>query len=883
MGGRRNRRPYTCRYTGDTMQERNRRNNYTDSQDEETTEGKIPRRSFIQAAGAVAGAGMLGFGAIGTAAADEFDPMFTQRRVREARKVWAMGFRGQADRTLGILSDGLGARHPDVGPWNGVRAIPDGDGGLELVHENLERLDVPEDIRFFAESRALPSNTGDRHEYQFTGPENVYRVEAHSKSEPSAQSNGVRLSLETADGEVIESFAGNAAPHTGIAAKIEPAKNYVFVIENTMRSVRGTYNLEAQYFANNPDGKTDPFANVDPDSITADTPKVLGWYNEDYSISEPHAKPRSGPHLGGKGVHLASLMAGSGRASTVDESTIIRDDPQKFLIIDDDPRLEYEVEAEPGRNVFAVASGDYHQVRILDPEGNVIGYTSSPWENTHTICSETTPTVHSEGKKTYTIQIEPLGDNQCFGILPPCTPGRVNQVCVGATKPPDATAGDRTEKGENPTLHAGIAPNVGLVGLSGWRKTRKDLKRIADDLVRLFNLRVLTVSLGFGNDLGIAGGKLSNGSIGSFKVLAETGVLTISHPPAASPPSFPDRAPAGADESISVVETGPWDGITEENRHEPAALDEDKKDVYRKPDVTAPGSIPSYPLQAALSGDAWLSEEEQDPIRDYDGLTNYAVNTPFVAGTAGLVAQALEEKAPDSISLPPPEQAGLTDTMQLKQTILATASETPFTASKWHKLKPSYDFGGHDPIEGWGRVNVDAAVEAASRNLTPGSALTDKNASKGLSKRPNNVAERASRGGGAFTKTVEETVGLKLPKDSRAVAGYISGVRGTYEVSVKFSHYTGEDKTRASAPPHIDVFIYDAVNPGKHGTPNIVAKAQALTGTASLRFESGHNSSGESEDGTYYVVAKLVNVPGGYNSNDIQAKFSLSVAQIDTE
>lgn len=868
---------------GDSMEKHNRPNHYTEMPDEETTELNIPRRQFIQGAGAVAGAGMLGLGAIGTAAADEFDPMFAQRRVREARKAWAMGFRGQPDRTLGILSDGLGARHPDVGPWNGVRAVPSGDGGLELVHENLERLDVPDDIRFFAESRSIPSNTVDRHEYPFTGPENVYRVEAHSKSNPSAQSNGLRLSLETADGEVIESFAGNAAPHTGIAARIKPGKKYVFVIENTMRSVRGTYNLEAQYFANNPDGETDPFANVDPDNITADTPKVLGWYNEDYAISEPHAKPRSGPHLGGKGVHLASLMAGSGRASTVDENTITRDDPQKFLISDDEPRLVYEVEAEPGRNVFAVASGDYHEIKIFGPEGNILGGQNAAFENTHTICSETVPTVHSEGKKTYTVHIQPLGGNQCFNILPPCTPGRVNHVCVGATKTPDATAGDRTETGENPTLHAGIAPNVGLFGLSGWLKTRKDLKRIADDLARLFNLRVLTVSLGFGNDLGIAGGKLSNGSIESYKALAEAGILTISHPPAASPPSFPDRAPAGADESISVVETGPWDGITEENRHEPAALDEGKTDVYRKPDVTAPGSIRGYRLQAAISGDAWLSEEEQAPIRDYDGLSNYAVNTPFVAGTAGLVAQALEEKGPDSISLPSPEKAGISDTMRLKQTILATASETPFTASKWHKLKPSYDFGGQDPIEGWGRVNVDAAVEAASRNLTPRSAFVDKKSSTGLSNRPEDNPAQEKRPSGVSTRTIDETVGLKLPRDSRAVAGHIDGVPGTYKVSINFSHYTGGDKKRANAPPHIDVFVYDAVNPSKHGTPNIVAKAQALTGTAALRFDSGQSSSSASEGRTYYVVAKLVNIPSGYNSNDIQAKFSLSVAHIDTD
>lgn len=832
----------------------------------DATESNLLRRSFIQAAGTVAGAGLFGVGATETAAADAFHAKFASRRVREAKKAWEKGFRGRPDRTLGILSDGLEARHPDIGPWNGIRAIPDGDKGLKLVHENLERLNVPDDIRFFAESRSIPSNVGaTRHEYPFTGPQDVDRVEAHVKSSPSVLSNGLRLLLETADGEVIESHGGIEAPHTAIAGRINPGKDYVIAVENTARSIYGTYKLEAQYFTDTSDGQTDPFAEVDPDNIGADTPKVLGWYNEDFSISGPHAKPRSGPHQGGHGEFLASIMGGSGRASTIDESTVTEESPREVLLPED--VFTYEVEADPGRGVYGVAFGENIEVEILGPNGNRLDHhhLDSTKNRTHSLAE--TSTVHNTGTKTYTVNIYPRQyDLHVIGPrdgLPPEGAARVRQVSVGAFKAPDATAGDRTDEEQNPSLLAGVAPNAGFVGLSGWLKTRKDLQHLAGDFASLLNLRVLNISLGFGGSLGIVGGNVSDESVKAIKALAEAGVLTVSRSPTTQPPAFRDRSTGGADEALSVVQAGPWDGIISVENTEPAALDEDGEGVYRKPDVTALGGKTNENIKGAKGGDGWRTEDEQDPIRDYERWGVISPQPPFVAGMAGLVAQALEEEAPPGIALPPPEDAGFVDTMRLKQTILATASETPFTAAPWHRREPTYDFGGHDPIEGWGRVNIDTAVEAASRDFTP----------------PSAHAEERRRGRPPKKTSSEETVGLDIPRHSRAVAGHIAGDPTDYEVSIDFSGYFGEDQTRASGPPHLDLFVYDAENPAQHGTPNIVAKAQGFTGSALVQFTAGQapDSTG---GGTYYVVAKLVNVPGAFTSYDIQAQFGLSVEHL---
>lgn len=832
----------------------------------------LGRRRFIQAASAAAGAGVIGISVTGEASAEEFDIQFADRRVREARKAWEKGYRGRPDRTLGVISDGLESRHPDVGPWNGIRAIPKGTKKLKLVHENLEVLDdVSEDIRTFAENRPIPQTTGDRHEYPFTGPDNVDRMIAHAKG-PAVQSNGLRLLLETSDGKVIESFSGEESPHAGIEGGIEPGSQYVLVIENTMRSVSGNYFLEALYYTDTPDGTTNPFANVDPDNITVDTPKVLGWYNEDYNTSNPHPEPWGGPHEDGNGVFIASIMAGSGRASAIDESSVSKDAPQKVLVADE--HLVYEVEAQAGTTVFGSAYGDRIQVEIFGPDGEYLGHDhGGNKDQTRSVHTELT--VHETGRKTYEVHVHPKRQTHTFAATSEA-PARVERVCAGAFKQPSTTVGDRTEG--DPTFFAGIAPNSGIVGLSGWKKTRKDLGRLAQEFARKFNLRVVTISLGFGNDLGTVGGKLSNGSIRAYKKLARAGVLTVSRTMEQQPPALRDRAPAVADESIHVAKVGPWDGTITDDTNEPAALDDDGNGVYRKPDVTALGSARAFIVgmdehrtYAALSRrvDNFRTEDDNSPIRGYGNWGGASAQPPFVAGTAGLVAQALEEEAPAGISLPPPEEAGFADTMRLKQTILATASETPFTAGPWHapqRKEPRYDFGGHDPIEGWGRVNIDAAVEAATRNLTPPSARAD----------------NRKQGQPPTKTTVTETVGLMIPRDSRAVAGHIAGEAGVYEVSINFKDWSGDDSELVSGrTPHLDLFVYDAENPAQHGTPNIIARAQGLTGSTSVRF-TGAKSSGIGSGGTYYVVSKLVNVPGAFNSLDIHARFNLTVKQIDS-
>jgi len=865
-----------------------------DNPTDEGENGRFSRRRFMQATGAVAGGALLGVGTTGTAAAAELHDEFRDRRVQEAKQAWDRGFRGQPTRTAGQMTTGFDTRHPDVGPWNGIRARPDGNGGLRLVRENYERLSSTEEknppsevepLKFKGSFAASPGNQRAVHG-PFSPPEDADRLETtligrvvtHRAALFQYAHYDLRFAIEreVTDGqwEVVEEMSqgyglsenadtiiapdGARPPvRPSVGIEVDPDETYRFVVETgDDGNVFGTYASQGQYLTQTDptEAATDPFENVNPNNVTAGTPKVVGWYNEDHYWG-PFANPRhertNNRNVYEDGTHFASPIAGSGRASTIDEGTVFAAEPNKVLGPGD--KLTYEVQAEPGRGVFASAFGQFIEVAILY-DGEIIDthFLNNGLNGTNVTTEAIT--VHDSGTETYTVEVTPGLDN---GPSPRNGVARVERVSGGAFKHPETTAGERT--GGDRTMFAGVAPNASLLGIGGYTETRDRLEDFADDFVDTFNLRVLHIVGETHLRPGIAAGKLSN--VGVFKDLAEAGILVVS-PALAGTAGYKDRAPALADETIGTVPTDPLDGIyfnkgLAGTHPQVAVPDEDGDGVYRKPDVVAPdGGITDLSSTKAVSGNAYIPEEDQTPIRTYHNVTG-PEGSPFVSGLAALVAEAMEKQAPEGIALPPPEQTGFDDVMRLKHTILATATETALTAAPYHgpRQKPTYSFGGWDPFEGWGRVNVDAAIDAVTRDLTPGESTPT---------------------------TVRETVGLDIPRHSRAVAGYIDGEPGAYEVTVEFAQYDGEDVTLQGGPPHIDLFVYDAENPAEPaGTPNVVGKAQGVVGSASVQFEAGGGADGSSDASTYYVVAKLVNVPGAVNGFDVQAQFDLSVERTD--
>jgi subtilisin family serine protease len=607
------------------------------------------------------------------------------------------------------------------------------------------------------------------------------------------------------------------------------------------------------------------------DEITVDTPKLVGFYNEEgrYQGAPKPDDPN------GHGSHVAGIMTGTGQASSIDYGNTTTEEPRAVLAPTD--FVEYDVDVGASETVFASALGEGVVVEIVY-DGEVIY--QAPLREDSVIADA--PAVHDSGTDSYTVRVRPFETDDGTP-----TAARLNEIAYGGyvTTYTDDVLGERVDNNED-SMHAGMAPNASLVSLEALSAPTEDLTEISGDLAGTLNVRAINMSWGYlgGAPLGAEGEEFT-GPLDGIRTAANNGILTVAAAGNSWTPANGNGAPAVAAEAISVVATGPLDGITSYSSGGIGGRDQDDGSFNGKPDVMAPGGdiepdsvgaiatgvagapypVPSRVelVRAALAPGSGFDDdsEAEDNPRDHVSVGGTSMASPYTCGTAGLVAQAMEEDAPDSIALSEPGNAEIEDTLRLKQAVLATASETAFTAAPYHAAKnvpsaPQYTHGDRDPYEGYGRVNPDAAVDAVSRNL---------------------LGTDPQLGDETYEVGFEEAVGTNIPVDSRAVAGYVDVPGGDLEVSVDFTGYSGGNRGLAKGDAHLDLFVYDAEAPAENGEPNIVTSVRGVDGTGSVSVSVDRGSRDDLNRDTYYVVAKIVNIPGVVNGYDVQANFDLGV------
>ncbi len=353
----------------------------------------------------------------------------------------------------------------------------------------------------------------------------------------------------------------------------------------------------------------------------------------------------------------------------------------------------------------------------------------------------------------------------------------------------------------------GIAPETKLVGVKALdysgTGTSTGLLNAIEWIIgnrESYHIVITSMSLGFSSEVSTVDAAIVN--------LINSGVTTIVSAGNSGPGGNYIYTPGSVDEVITVAAINQFDNIADyssqggTSRYTGNTL---------KPDIAAPGgSFIAVPLLSADSndGDADLKWSEVT-VDDGTPMQGTSMATPIVASAANIIIQAMDGFADWNYTR---RQALLP-----KMILLMTATETYPNAREYYTSdNPALERGGKDVHEGYGRLNLDVAVDAVLKTYEIGSTITAT-----LGKPP--------------TLSDVSVLGQKL-----AWARKVQLVTdGMYNFSL-------------GVPPGADFDLYLYNNTGTwYGEPAIVAKSANATtaGSEQIILTPPYN-------GTYYLVVK---------------------------
>lgn len=247
-----------------------------------------------------------------------------------------------------------------------------------------------------------------------------------------------------------------------------------------------------------------------------------------------------------------------------------------------------------------------------------------------------------------------------------------------------------------------------------------------------------------------------------------------------------------------------------------------------KPDIVAPGG--SFLLLPMFSTDANDNDAEghwaDSAPDDACPMQGTSMSTPFIAGCAAVVAQALGGYAGWDFG-------SNAMALKVKMLLLMTATEThPLMREEEGALtSPTLDRGGKDAHEGYGRVNLDAAVEAATLAWD----VTD---------------------GGNLSETLYAADYLAKYRDAAIL-------RHAWARNVDLlADYNYTFTLNVPSTGDFDLYVYKG-SPDDYGEPVIKWNSTQAGSGVNEHISTGFLTAADA--GTYYVVTKAVSGYGAFN------------------